>query len=103
MRVEVSIAVALGTWEAQYHRLMRRIIMAEGQAPDRTGARPESLIRTPDDDSSHHSGGAGDQSHDEDLDLRVDTEEWQEYPSPNADPAAPESVEERMTGPDDDQ
>lgn len=76
--------------------------MTEHQTPDRTDARPESLIRTPENDTSPHSGGADDQPQDEDLDLRVDTEEWQEYPSPNADPAAPESVEERMTGPDDD-
>ncbi|MCW5952885.1 MAG: hypothetical protein KIT69_11570 [Propionibacteriaceae bacterium] len=73
--------------------------MTEDHAPDPADDRPESLIRTPDDDSPHHSGGADDQHDDEDLDLRADTEEWQEYPSPNADPAAPESVAERMAGP----
>ncbi|MGC4154843.1 MAG: hypothetical protein QM628_17465 [Propionicimonas sp.] len=54
--------------------------------------RPEELIRTPDADSEQAD-------HDEDLALRVDTEEWQE--SATAEPAAPDSVRERMTGPRD--
>lgn len=75
--------------------------MTEYETPDPGEARPESLIRTPENDSSQPSRATEDSPDDEDLGLRVDTEEWQEYPSPDADPAAPESIAERMTGPDD--
>lgn len=72
--------------------------MAEHNAPDE--ARPESLIRTPESDPPRDAAAAGGRSDDEDLQLRVDTEEWQEYPSPSADPAAPEAVAERMAASD---
>ncbi len=65
------------------------------EEPHDRDARPEALIRTPESDS--RAAGRAD---DEDLGLRVDTGEWQEYPSPNAEPAEPESVAERMAGPD---
>ena len=66
-------------------------------ATDASPPRPEGLIRTPESDSSPDEPG---DAEDEDLTLRVDTQEWQEYPSPNADPPPPESVAERMTAAD---
>lgn len=72
--------------------------MTEHETPGPGDARPESLIRTA-DSVFHHPRGDEPHRDDEDLDLRVDTGEWQEYPSPAADPADPDSVAERMTGP----
>lgn len=62
--------------------------------------RPEEPTRTSQRDSGRPAPETGEQSDDEDLGLRVDTEEWQEGPSPHAEPPAPESVAERMTGPE---
>lgn len=75
----------------------------EDRSPE-DSPRPETLIRTPESDSAENADQPGEdadaQADDEDLSLRLDTQEWQEYPSPKADPPPPESVAERMTGAD---